>query len=146
MIERKPIPGHPGYEVDALGRVFSVRELSQFDRGRKGGEPSVYKSVQLGKGNTRYVHHLVALAFIGPRPDGLEVLHGEKGSTCNEAANLRYGTPEENSAERILCRGIDWYRARGLCPPDVLLDSGSAIEIKAPEEPAHAFADLIEGD
>ena len=167
MTEMRPIPGWPGYHVDADGHIYSTiarvhigggrfagvagqkppTELRQFDRKSVRGKPTPYKSVALsrdGRHQNKYVHELVALAFIGPRPEGQEILHGPKGSTCNEASNLRYGTPEENSAERVLPRGADWYRARGLRPPPDAFCRSAPIEIKpAPAEPEHAFADLL---
>ena len=44
---------------------------------------------------------MVAEAFIGPRPPGLEVLHGDGGKLDNSLPNLRYGTPVDNAADRI---------------------------------------------
>lgn len=143
----KPIPGWPGYHADEDGNIWSThgrtyvggltwaptighapRRLAQFDRKSARGKPTPYRSVCMkrdDKPRNMYVHHLVALTFLGPRPEGAEILHGKEGSTVNALSNLRYGTPEENSAERVLCSGDAWYRARGLEPP-------------------HAFADLIE--
>ena len=50
---------------------------------------------------TQTVHCLVAAAFIGPRPEGLQVLHGSKSRTDNRACNLSYGTPKQNTADRL---------------------------------------------
>lgn len=167
-----PIPGWPGYLVDEEGRVYSTwrrihvrglewrtdaagppRELPQFDRRSVKGRPTPYRSVKLCRRDARgrsvgrncYVHELIALTFLGPRPDGLEILHGAEGSGVNRRSNLRYGTPEENSAERVLSRGDDWYRARGICPPQYRKTSAPGVGAAAPPEPAHAFADLIGG-
>ena len=49
----------------------------------------------------RKVHHLVAEAFIGPRPPGAWVLHGDDNKLNNAVENLRYGTPSENVADAI---------------------------------------------
>ena len=49
-----------------------------------------------------YVHHLVAAAFIGPRPDGLMICHGPTGFTDNRAVNLRYDTRSENSHDMVV--------------------------------------------
>jgi hypothetical protein len=51
---------------------------------------------KVGVGRTHNVHALVAEAFIGPRPKGMEVCHGIKGQLVNSLDNLRYGTPSEN--------------------------------------------------
>lgn len=49
-----------------------------------------------GKNVQTYLHHIVALAFLGPKPDGYEVNHidGDKGNA--EASNLEYVTHLEN--------------------------------------------------
>lgn len=45
------------------------------------------------------VARLVAEAFVGPRPDGAVLRHGEKGRLCNEVSNLSYGTQAQNMGE-----------------------------------------------
>lgn len=47
-----------------------------------------------------YVHKLVAAAFLGPRPQGLQVDHINGERQDNRARNLRYVTPRENLANR----------------------------------------------
>lgn len=51
------------------------------------------------KGKSKCVQYLVAEAFIGPRPTGKYVLHGDGCRTNNNAKNLRYGTAKENSKD-----------------------------------------------
>ncbi len=161
--EIRAIPGMPGYHASSDGRILSTwrrarsgqqithstdgepRELAQYDRKTIKGEPTPYRSVMIktaeGKRKPAYVHHLVALAFLGPRPDGAEVLHGAAGSSSNASSNLRYGTPDENGYERELSRGDDWYRARGICPPRFKVSG--ATDFVPPPEPDHAFSDLV---
>ena len=43
----------------------------------------------------------MAEAFIGPRPEGLYVLHGDGDPLNNYVGNLRYGTPSENNLDAI---------------------------------------------
>ena len=52
------------------------------------------------KHTLRSVHILVAAAFLGPRPEGMEVRHGPNGKLDNTLANLSYGTPIENARDR----------------------------------------------
>lgn len=47
------------------------------------------------------VHVLVAEAFLGPRPAGHHVCHNDGDRTNNGVANLRYGTPKENEADKV---------------------------------------------
>lgn len=46
------------------------------------------------------VSHLVAAAFLGPRPDGLICLHENGDQLDDRAANLYWGTYVENAADR----------------------------------------------
>ena len=106
--EWRPAIGYEGrYEVSSLGRVYSVRR----PRVRSGVimKPTVhpygYLYVSLydaaGKHKRHTVHSLVAAAFIGPRPDGMEVLHGPNGQTDNRASQLRYGTHGDNMQDAL---------------------------------------------
>jgi hypothetical protein len=106
----KDIPGYEGrYQVSDLGRVRSldhrVRLVSQgvettrLSPGkilRPGPSPTGHLSVSLGKGNSKGVHTLVLLAFVGPRPEGQESLHLNHTPADNRLVNLRYGTRSEN--------------------------------------------------
>lgn len=49
-----------------------------------------------GKSVGRGIHTLVAGAFIGPRPQGLEVNHIDGDKTNNTLSNLEYVTPSRN--------------------------------------------------
>jgi hypothetical protein len=103
------IPGHEGYEVSDLGRVRSVdRTIMRRDgkpkrcRGQilKPMVPEGYARVRLG-GQWRSVHQLVLEAFVGPRPDGMQVCHVDGVSTNNHLENLRWGTVSENQLDRV---------------------------------------------
>lgn len=52
-------------------------------------------------GKTRKVHHLVAEAFIGPRPEGKVVSHLDGDVTNNGVENLSYVTPSENEQHKV---------------------------------------------
>jgi hypothetical protein len=73
----------------------------------------------------RHVHALVALAFIGPRPSGQDVRHGEAGSLINEPSNLSYGTRRENIEDTFQA-----YRARGEKIWNCSLDEERVREIR----------------
>ena len=85
-----PFPYHPNKQPGLL---------RQFIRGR-------YLSVNLyrepGNPIQRYIHHLVALAFIGNRPDGYEVNHIDGDKTNNYASNLEYVTRLQNRRHAIV--------------------------------------------
>lgn len=108
----RDIPGFEGrYQVSDQGSVRSVDhrvrlvahgvETTRLVRGRilrPGPSTSGHLSVVLGRGNTRAVHVLVMLAFEGPCPEGMEVLHRNHTPSDNRFANLKYGTRGENIA------------------------------------------------
>lgn len=95
----KPVVGHEGrYEVSSWGRVRNVA------RGRMlkpGLASNGYFTVAIGKGNSRTTHSLVAEAFIGPRPVGMEVLHLDGIRANSHADNLRYGTRTDNILDAV---------------------------------------------
>lgn len=117
--EWRPIPGYEGYyEVSSVGRVRSLSRISTHRNGtrrRVAGrllKPWVsnqgYPTVSLFREDGRRsvaVHRLVALAFIGPRPEGLEVCHNDGVKTNAKVGNLRYDTRQANIADRRLHGG-----------------------------------------
>lgn len=103
------------YQVSNLGKVRSMDRVVK-SKGRnkrlKGvmlhpslsGTARSYLTVQLSKNGRQIcsrVHALVALAFMGPPPEGMEVLHGVEGSLVNTLENLRYGTHKENQKQMM---------------------------------------------
>ncbi len=118
MIETwAPLRGYEGlYEISDLGRVYS---LGRTIRGKRRGtecdityKPKILKLQKIRKSKTssylrcvlwkegamksHMVHKLVAENFLEPVPDKTHVLHGVRGSLCNEVWNLRYGTHQDN--------------------------------------------------
>lgn len=65
-------------------------------------------------GKTVAVHVLVAAAFHGPRPEGLEVCHNDGNPQNNVASNLRYDTMSGNMLDRVK-HGTHHYAARTHC-------------------------------
>lgn len=104
----KYVPGLEGlYEVSTLGSVRSLDRVDSDKNGRfvrrKGvllrpaPSKSGHLSVVLGRKNGSIsVHKLVAMTFLGPVPNGNEVLHSDHNPANNTLSNLRYGTRSEN--------------------------------------------------
>lgn len=139
----RPVVGYENlYEVSNLGQVRSVDRVVWHTRNRHGvgfwkqrkgmllrqtkAGAYGYLSVSLhrdGVQKTRHVHQLVAQSFLGEPPEGLVVLHGDKGKTCNELSNLSYGTLSQNAIDRVRdgtdTRGTNNGKAR-LSEEDVL--------------------------
>lgn len=111
----KPVVGYEGlYRVSECGCVESVNRTvvdtsgrSRFLSGRslkpfknKNG----YMMVDLGAKNgprMHRVHVLVAAAFIGPRPNGMDVCHADGSRDNNSASNLRYASRSENMIDAV---------------------------------------------
>jgi hypothetical protein len=83
-----------------------------------------------GKEQKRYVHSLVAEAFIGPRPPGLEVCHGDGIPTNNRPENLRYGSHGSNLLDRVR-HGTHHQSNKTHCPRRHLLTAPNLVASKA---------------
>lgn len=102
MLEMREVPGCPGYYVTNTGRVWSTRahrgsrgrwlKLTNHNRG--------YPSVRI-QNKTRLLHSVVAEAFHGPRPVGLEVRHLNGNPLDNRASNLKWGTRSSNTLDQV---------------------------------------------
>lgn len=98
--EWRVVPGHPDYEVSSLGRVRSWKGKNS----RATNTPRIIKPhthklgyLRLTVDNARTsVHQLVAAAFHGPCPDGMEVDHINNIKADNRPENLRYLTRRQN--------------------------------------------------
>lgn len=113
MVEEwKAIKGYEGrYSVSNKGRVRSEKRVDC--RGNrlpskilKGSLSSVgYYTVSLYKDKaraTKYIHHLVLEAFVGPRPeDKKETRHLDGNKLNNCLSNLRWGTNSQNTEDRV---------------------------------------------
>lgn len=63
----------------------------------------------------RTVHSLVAAAFYGPRPEGMETRHLDGNPANNRVENLRYGTQSENNLDRV-SHGTHHLARKTHCP------------------------------
>ncbi|VWX51803.1 HNH endonuclease [Novosphingobium sp. 9U] len=133
-----PIPGHPGYFADDLGNIYTNKRgklkklIPALDRSNGYLKVNIYEQ---GRRRNRYVHHLIALTFIGERPAGLLVCHNpDPRKTNNRAENLVYQTRLDNAADSIrdgtlprARRKLDYSKAEAI---RALHDDGvSTVEI-----------------
>lgn len=108
------IPGYEGfYQVSDQGRVRSLDRMVRgplVDRFAAGRilKPAINSSNRLnltlqldGKKTTWLVHRLVALAFIGNCPAGMETCHNDGNQFNNALNNLRYDTRGANMLDRV---------------------------------------------
>lgn len=120
------IPGFGGdYQVSNFGRVRSTDRTRQVAPNRKmprgfkvqikgklirpthltNKNGKVFRLVLQLRRDGKYVHcgvhDAVLSAFIGPRPDGHYGCHKDDRPVNNRLANLYWGTPMQNSADKI---------------------------------------------
>lgn len=108
----KPVPGYEGsYEASTLGRIRSADRVAAGHHRVPGQilrlnptQNGYYLRVALSQNGARRtftVHRLVALTFMGPRPDGMEIRHlNGDGRDCR-LDNLAYGTRSENILDQV---------------------------------------------
>jgi hypothetical protein len=126
-----PVPGWEGYySVSDMGRVRSeirtVTYITGETRRYKGAIRRTFLSdkgrhrVSLsrhGRDKTHLVSHLVAAAFLGPRPPGLDVCHGDGNASNDALENLRYDTRRENILDAVQ-HGTHHQTSKTHCPRD----------------------------
>lgn len=110
--EWRSVPRYEGiYEVSNMGRIRRIGKAAKTGKGQGGGArigrilqqqrgPDGYFRSQLwmnGKYKNFLVHRLVALAFLGPAPNGREVNHKSGDKSNNRPINLEYVTRSENN-------------------------------------------------
>lgn len=115
----RAVIGHHAYQVSSDGRVRNAKTGHELkpSRSNSGGYPQVH----LGK-KCPYVHHLVLLAFVGPKPESANgkravCRHLDGDPTNNAPFNLAWGTDKENAADRR-AHGREWRGGNGgICKP-----------------------------
>lgn len=134
-----PIAGYEdNYQVSNLGRVWSRPRL-----GTKGGikaqwlDGDGYPSVRLSAPGLKHLNRkvavLVALAFIGPRPDPeAEVCHNDGDKMNSEWANLRFDTPSANLQDMIQHNGGTFNSLKDRCPAGHLYDEENTYRFRKP--------------
>lgn len=113
------------YEVSSLGRVRRI-----------GGAPLKYIMTVHGYANVGVrtaggflsvrVHRLVALTFLGPRPDGAVINHIDGDKCNNRATNLEYVTLSENALHSTRVLG----KKRGSSHNMVRYDEATILEVR----------------
>lgn len=137
----RDVTGFPGYAVGDDGSVWTKRSVGRYRNvfrehwrkmapsltGRGSGQRlSVSLSIGHCHRARRKVHHLVLLAFVGPRMAGQECRHLDGNEFNNQLDNLCWGTKEENEADKIL----HGTHNRGSRHPLSKINEETAAEIK----------------
>lgn len=122
-------PGYEGYyAVSDMGRVKSLSREIMRSNGRpmrltgRVLRPGLNSESRFGvwlqrDGRREWfaVAHLVAAAFLGPRPEGLEVCHRNGIRQDDRLTNLYYGTPSDNKYDSVR-HGTHPSARKATCP------------------------------
>lgn len=99
----KIIPTFERYAINKDGEVFSLisNKMKKSWINMHG-----YKEIGLqnDKGKTvfRRLHVLLALTFIGPRPENFDVCHNDGNKLNNKLSNLRYASKKDNMNDKLI--------------------------------------------
>ena len=110
-VEYRELAEYPGYRIGSDGSVWTSRTSGPITSNKSCGPWKImrpqlgnsgYRILRLNGGKvTRYVHRLVAAAFLGPCPPDLTVNHKDGVKTNNTKGNLEYLTIRENHKHAI---------------------------------------------
>jgi len=138
------------YEVTKDGRI--VRNATSKKQLKQQLDKDGYYRVNLhykGKYVVKFIHSLVAEAWIGDRPEGYEVDHIDRVRTNNDVSNLRYVTQSEQMKNRTLtqetydrCRAncLDWC-LENVARPTKITKDGVVMEFRSMTKAAEYIAD-----
>lgn len=93
----RPVIFYPGAFVSAQGRVRDWKDI----RNARISSSHVYPHVEIPYGGCKVVHEIVAETWLGPRPKGMYVCHGNDNKLDARLTNLRYDTPTANVHDKI---------------------------------------------
>ncbi len=109
-VEYRNIPGFPNHRAGSDGTVWSNyvpgRPPKRGPWWQMSANPDTEGYLRVGisrngKSSSYKVHHLILLAFVGPRPPGLQCRHLDGNPLNNHLTNLRWGTPKEDGEDRV---------------------------------------------
>lgn len=104
--EWRTVPDYPAYEVSRMGLIRRNGQLLKPMKMRSGHQKiTLYNGKKhngISRGFRTQVHRVVALAWIGPQPEGRPLVRHLNGiADDNRVENLAWGTLADNVADRI---------------------------------------------
>jgi hypothetical protein len=146
--EWRAVVGYEGYyAVSNLGRLrrvasFPAHYTGQLVSGQDNG--TGYLHVCLGRDGAkryRYLHRLVAEAFIGPCPSGMEVNHKDLNRQNCRLDNLEYLTKAQNVRHSVASQAEKWQQTGAVrAGKSRKLTAGDVRTIRASTEAAVVLA------
>jgi hypothetical protein len=149
MEEWKEITDYPNYKISNLGNVKNKKgNILALDITRGHYYIKLYKN---SEGKTKYIHQLLAEAFI-PNPENLSLIdHIDRNPLNNSLDNLRWADKSINSLNRVSkphtskFRGVCWDKSRNKWRATIYLN-GKTIYLgrfEIEEEGALAFNNFV---
>lgn len=127
---RRKIKDFPMYEACTDGTIFSCVK-GECKRLKPYTTDQGYKRIGIGQGKKRrlvFVHRLILETFIGKASQGQICCHQNGRPGDNRLENLKWGTPQQNSADSV--RHKTAYMRRGQKHPNALLTEKQVRVIK----------------
>jgi hypothetical protein len=124
-VEVRPVPGFPGLSVSAAGEVYGPRGRRKSSPDREGYLGLSVRRPGHALPRRLRVHVAVLLAWIGPRPEGMEGRHLNGNLTDNRAANLEWATHRVNIGDKV-AHGTMHRPGRAGVPRTVLTEADVA--------------------
>lgn len=98
--EWRDVPGWPAYQASSLGRVRGPRRMLSCKAGPLGYAYTSLSDRANGRRLKVFVHKIICAAFLGERPEGLQINHINNNRADNRIANLEYVTAKQNCQHR----------------------------------------------
>jgi len=116
----KNIVGFDGYSLTEDGRVYSEKRKCFLKPWKN--KNTNYHCVGLSKKNGSYakntkklLHIAMMEAFVGPRPEGLQIAHLDGNKSNNHISNLKYVTVKENNEHKHIHGTMAHGEKHGMC-------------------------------
>lgn len=95
--EWRDVEGYPGYKVSSQGRIIGKRGKVIRGARDKDGYAIICVNTRTPNVKTLKIHKLIAAAFLGPIPEGMQINHKNGIKDDNRSENLEVVTPAENT-------------------------------------------------
>ena len=141
MTQWKTIDRFPSYEVSSEGVVRRrlggtgavIGKIIKWHIHTSSGYPDIRFTIDR-KQTAIPVHRIVANAFLGPKPEGMQTRHLDGNKMNNCVANLCYGTAKENNQDKVK----HGKSSKGVLNPKNKLTPDSVLKIRSMKNDAKA--------